>query len=56
MDRIIKGVQGSGACWLGGSKWNWKSVIRVSVSSYKTTYEDIDMSVKEIMRIAESVC
>jgi len=53
-DKIIKGVQESGVCWLGGSKWNGKSVMRVSVSSYKTTYEDIDASVKEIQRIARS--
>lgn len=54
-DKIIKGVQESGVCWLGGSKWNGKSVMRVSVSSYKTTYEDIDTSVKEILRIARSI-
>ncbi|MBM7687243.1 hypothetical protein JOD07_003041 [Defluviitalea raffinosedens] len=28
--------------------------MRISVSSYKTTYEDIDRSVKEILRIIES--
>lgn len=52
--KLIKGIQESGVCWLGGSKWDGKTVMRISVSSYKTTYEDIDRSVKEILRIAKS--
>ncbi|MDK2787953.1 MAG: hypothetical protein PWP07_1178 [Epulopiscium sp.] len=52
--KLIKEIQESGVCWLGGSKWNGKTVMRISVSSYKTTYEDIDRSVKEILRIVES--
>lgn len=52
---LIKGVQETGICWLGGSKWDGKSVMRISVSSYKTTYEDIDISAKEILRIAGSI-
>lgn len=53
--KLIKGIQESGVCWLGGSKWNGKTVMRISVSSYKTTYEDIDISVKEILKIAKSI-
>lgn len=53
--KLIKEVQESGVCWLGGSKWNRKTVMRISVSSYKTTYEDINRSVKEIQRIAKSI-
>ncbi|MFZ5351816.1 MAG: pyridoxal phosphate-dependent decarboxylase family protein [Bacillota bacterium] len=52
---LIKGIQESGVCWLGGSTWHGKAVIRISVSSYKTTYEDIDISAKEILRIAGSI-
>jgi len=32
-NKLIKGVQETGVCWLGGSKWDGKSVMRVSVSS-----------------------
>lgn len=55
INKIIKGVQETDICWLGGSKWAGKSVMRISVSSYKTTYEDIDISAKEILRIANSI-
>jgi len=51
-EALIKGVQESGVCWLGGSKWSGKSVMRISVCSYKTTYNDIEKSAKEILRAA----
>jgi len=54
-NRLVKGVQESGVCWLGGSQWDGKSVMRISVSSYKTTYEDIDLSANEILRIAHNL-
>lgn len=54
-DALIKGIQESGVCWLGGAKWKGESVIRISMSSYKTTYEDIDMSAKDILRIASKL-
>lgn len=53
--KLIKGIQESCVCWLGGSKWDGKTVMRISVSSYKTTYEDIDISAKEILKIAKSI-
>lgn len=54
-EALIKGVQESGVCWMGGSKWSGKSVMRISVCSYKTTYDDIEISAKEILRVAELV-
>ncbi len=41
----LEGVQASGECWCGGSKWQGRAVIRVSVCSWATTREDIDRSV-----------
>jgi glutamate/tyrosine decarboxylase-like PLP-dependent enzyme len=32
-------------CWVGGSSWHGRTVIRVSVSSWMTTREDITRSV-----------
>lgn len=47
-DLLIKKIQESGVCWLGGAKWEGQSVMRISVSSYKTRYKDIEISVNEI--------
>ena len=53
-NELLLKVQKSGVCWLGGTKWQGKSVMRISVSSYKTSYKDIEISAKEIIRIATS--
>lgn len=49
-ERTLKLVQDSKECWCGGAKWENESVIRISVSSYRTTYEDIDRSVKAFVK------
>ncbi len=54
-EKILKHIQASGECWCGGAKWNGDSVIRISVCSYRTTYEDIDESVEAFIRAKESI-
>lgn len=54
-EALIKSVQESGVCWLGGSKWLRKSVMRISVCSYKTSYRDIEISAHDILRIAHKM-
>ena len=44
--RMLQSIQNSGVCWCGGSQWEGKPVIRVSVCSHKTTKDDIDRSVQ----------
>jgi hypothetical protein len=51
-DRIIKAVQDEGTCWLGGTTWRGRRLMRVSVSNYSTTEADVDRSVEAILRIA----
>lgn len=43
--RTIKNIQESGECWVGGSTWYGKSVIRISICSWATTKEDVSRSV-----------
>ena len=52
---LINEVQKSGVCWLGGATWKGQAVIRISVSSYKTTYEDIELSVQSILKLAKLI-
>jgi glutamate/tyrosine decarboxylase-like PLP-dependent enzyme len=49
----LKRIQNSGECWCGGAKWHGEPVIRVSVCSYRTTYEDIDRSVVAFSKARE---
>ena len=47
---IIGRVQEDGTCWLGGATWHGMQVMRISVSNWSTTEEDIDRSADAILR------
>ncbi len=44
-DKVLNTIQNLGECWLGGSVWFGKKVMRVSVCSWATTEADISRSV-----------
>jgi glutamate/tyrosine decarboxylase-like PLP-dependent enzyme len=54
-DRVIEGVQRDGTCWLGGTTWRGRRLMRVSVSNWSTTEADVDLSVEAILRVASGV-
>jgi hypothetical protein len=41
------------ACWCGGARWRGQAAMRISVSSWATSDEDVDVSLESILRIAE---
>jgi len=47
-ERVIDGVQRSGECWMGGTTWRGRRLMRISVSSWRTTAADVDRSVAAI--------
>ena len=51
--RVIEGVQRDRTCWCGATIWKGRAAMRISVSSWATTDEDVDLSVAAILRIAE---
>ena len=51
----IAGVQQEGTCWLGGTTWHGMEAIRVSVSSWATTEDDVDRSAAAILRVADAL-
>ena len=53
-DRVIDAVQRDGTCWLGGTTWRDRRWMRISVSNYTTTEEDVDTSVAAVLRAAVS--
>jgi glutamate/tyrosine decarboxylase-like PLP-dependent enzyme len=50
--KVIRAVQEDGTCWCGGTVWQGKSAMRVSVSSWATTEADVELSLEAILRIA----
>jgi glutamate/tyrosine decarboxylase-like PLP-dependent enzyme len=53
-DRIIESVQRSGECWMGATTWHGQRLMRISVSSWRTTEADVDRSVAAILAATES--
>jgi len=47
--RVIASIQDSGRCWCGGSTWRGRAAMRISVSSWATTDEDVELSVRAIL-------
>ncbi|HEV1286445.1 MAG TPA: aminotransferase class V-fold PLP-dependent enzyme [Bryobacteraceae bacterium] len=51
--RVIAEVQREGTCWCGGTEWHSHTAMRISVSSWATTAEDVDRSLCAILKIAQ---
>jgi len=49
---IIRRVQEDGTCWLGGTTWHGMHAMRISISNWSTSEEDIDISADAILRCA----
>jgi len=49
---VIRRVQEDGTCWCGGTVWQGKTAMRISVSSWATTETDVERSLEAIIRIA----
>jgi glutamate/tyrosine decarboxylase-like PLP-dependent enzyme len=53
--RVIRRVQEDGTCWCGGTDWQDRAAMRISVSSWATTEEDVARSLSAIIRLREEV-
>jgi glutamate/tyrosine decarboxylase-like PLP-dependent enzyme len=49
---VIGRVQADGTAWMGGTRWQGKAAMRISVSNWSTTEADADASVQAILRCA----
>ena len=49
---VIAAVQRDGTCWLGGTTWAGRAAMRVSVSGWQTTEDDIDRSAAAILAVS----
>lgn len=50
--RVIERVQEDGTCWLGGTEWGGEHAMRISVSNWRTTREDVERSTEAILSAA----
>ena len=54
-NRIIAGIQLDGTCWCGGTVWQGRTAMRISVISWATTDEDVERSIEAMLRVAAEV-
>ncbi len=54
-DAVVAAVQRDGTCWMGGTTWQGRRLMRVSVSNWSTTEDDVDRSVATVLRLADAV-
>jgi glutamate/tyrosine decarboxylase-like PLP-dependent enzyme len=48
---VVRGVQDAGVCWLSGTTWHGMAAMRISVSNWWTSDEDVAMSAKSILDV-----
>jgi glutamate/tyrosine decarboxylase-like PLP-dependent enzyme len=53
--QVIAAVQADGTCWVGGTVWQGHTAMRISVSSWATTDDDVEQSLAAIVRVAKHV-
>ncbi len=51
--RVIEEIQTDGTCWCGGTVWQGQTAMRVSVSSWATTDDDVEKSLTAMIRCAK---
>ena len=50
--RIVEGIQDNGTCWCGPTVWQGRTAMRISVSSWATTDEDVERSLGAMVSVA----
>ena len=53
--QVIAGIQQDGTCWCGGTVWQGRTAMRISVSSWATSEADVDRSLEAMVRVARRI-
>ncbi len=54
-EKTIQRIQELRECWVGGSSWDGRNVIRISICSWATTTEDVSRSVKSFEKALNEI-
>jgi glutamate/tyrosine decarboxylase-like PLP-dependent enzyme len=52
---VLEAVQESGEAWMSGTRWDGRAAIRISVSNWRTSDDDVDRTVAAFTRATEVV-
>jgi hypothetical protein len=54
-DAVIEAIRAEGTSWFGGTLWEGKRAMRVSVCNHRTTDADVDRTVEAVARVLARV-
>ncbi len=54
-NQVVTGIQQDGTIWCGGTVWQGRTAMRISLSSWATSDEDVDLGLEAIRRVATKV-
>ena len=52
--RVVEALQADGTCWCGTTEWQGRVAMRISVSSWATTDDDVQRSLDAMLRAARA--
>jgi glutamate/tyrosine decarboxylase-like PLP-dependent enzyme len=52
--RVVERIQRDGVCWCGETTWRGRVAMRISVSSWATTGEDVERSLRSMLEAANA--
>jgi glutamate/tyrosine decarboxylase-like PLP-dependent enzyme len=50
--KVVDAIQKDGTCWCGSTVWQGKTAMRISVTNWSTTDDDVTASVEVMIRLA----
>ncbi|HEY5790486.1 MAG TPA: aspartate aminotransferase family protein, partial [Gammaproteobacteria bacterium] len=53
-EAVIDALQRDGTCWAGRTEWQGQVAMRISVSNWSTTAEEVERSLAAMLRVAAS--
>jgi glutamate/tyrosine decarboxylase-like PLP-dependent enzyme len=53
-DAVVEAVQAEGTCWMSPTTWRGRRAMRISVSNWATTIDDVDRACEAILRVARA--
>jgi glutamate/tyrosine decarboxylase-like PLP-dependent enzyme len=54
-DAVVAAVQAEGTCWMGPTAWRGRRAMRISVSNWATTVDDVERSCEAILAAAHGL-
>jgi hypothetical protein len=53
--QVIQAIQTDGTCWCGGTVWQGRRAMRISVCNWSTTDADVEISLEAMLACAGRV-